>query len=62
MSDSSWTEYLRCPRCDQTGEAELFEVSLFQNQVVRVSGGFEIYTDRRGSDFRCKACLAPAVP
>ncbi|MES5487895.1 hypothetical protein QMZ05_34585 [Bradyrhizobium sp. INPA03-11B] len=62
MTNSSWTEILRCPKCRRTGHAELFEIAPFRNRILKVSEDFEIRTDERGSDFQCRTCKLPALP
>lgn len=59
---TSWIEHLRCPRCGKTGDAELFEISPFNNGFRKVPEGFEVVTSEFGSDFNCKTCGIPVAP
>lgn len=62
MRNSTWTEFLRCPRCPRTGYARLSEITPFRNRIDRVPEGFEILHDERGSDFQCTTCRVPVLP
>lgn len=61
MSYSTWTEFLRCPRSQRTGHAQLSEILPFRNRIDLVPEGFEILHDERGNDFQCKTCRVPAL-
>lgn len=54
-----WIEHLRCPRCSKTGDAELVELSPFNNDFLTVPEGFEIITNEYGRDFGCVTCKIP---
>ncbi|NEU96984.1 hypothetical protein [Bradyrhizobium uaiense] len=62
MSNSTWTEFLRCPRCQRTGHAQLSEVTPFRNRIDLIPEGFEIRRDERSSDFQRATCRVPVLP
>lgn len=62
MRYSTWTEFLRCLRCQRTGHAQLSEILPFRNRIDLIPEGFEILHDERGNDFQCKTCRVPALP
>jgi hypothetical protein len=57
-----WIEYLRCPKCSKTGDAELFEISAFNNGFRRIPDGFKVADLRHGKDFYCGTCDIPVAP
>ncbi len=59
---TSWTEHLRCPKCANTGDAELFEISPFNNGFRKVPEGFNVVAGKFGKDFHCEACMIPVAP
>lgn len=59
MAMASWIEHLKCPRCGKTGEAELFEISPFNNGFRKVPEGFMVVVGEYGSEFYCIACGIP---
>jgi hypothetical protein len=62
MNITNWVEHLRCPTCRKTGDAELFEVSPFNNRLSRISDGFKVVTVQYGKEFYCETCDIPVVP
>lgn len=58
----TWIEHLRCPRCGNTGDAELIEVSQFNNEFLKVPEGFEVVTNEFGRTFHCATCKIPVEP
>jgi hypothetical protein len=59
---TDWIEHLRCPRCAKTGDAELFEISPFNNGFRKVPDGFKVVTGPFGKDLHCVACVIPVAP
>jgi hypothetical protein len=59
---TDWVEHLRCPECGKTGDAELFEISPFNNGVRRIADGFKVVAVQYGKDFHCETCDIRAVP
>jgi hypothetical protein len=59
MTDLSWIEHLRCPRCGKTGDAELYEISRFNNGFRHIPDGFKVVLNQYGGDFCCEACAIP---
>lgn len=55
----TWIEHLRCPLCGKTGDAELVELSQFNNEFLKVPEGFEVFTNEFGRDFNCATCKMP---
>ena len=62
MNNTDWVEHLRCPKCGKTGDAELFEISPFNNGVRRIPDGFKVVTVQNGKDFHCVTCNIRVVP
>jgi hypothetical protein len=59
--DDHWVEVLRCPRCKNTGTAELSETgSLFDIKVHSVPEGFRVFESEHGFNFHCSSCDCPA--
>ena len=56
MTGHRWTEYMKCPNCGKTGQAELVEVSQFNNRFERVPVGFKVVTGQYGSGLHCETC------
>jgi len=56
MTELTWIERLKCPRCGKTGTAELYEISRFNNGFRHIPDGFKVVTNRYGSDFQCETC------
>jgi hypothetical protein len=44
MTDARWIEHVRCPNCGKTGQAELVEVSQFNNRFEIVPIDFKVIT------------------
>ena len=61
MTISDWIEHVRCPKSGKTGDAELFEISPFNNGV-RVPDEFKVVTVQHGHNFHCETCDIPVVP
>jgi hypothetical protein len=60
---TDWIEHLRCPKCSKTGDAELFEISPFNNGFRRVpDDGFKVAALGYGKDFYCGTCDIPVAP
>ena len=55
----SWIEHLRCPKCRKTGDAELYEISQFNNGFRKVPDGFKVIVGEFGSEFYCATCDIP---
>ena len=62
MTISDWIEHVRCPKSGKTGDAELFEISPFNNGVRRVPDEFKVVTVQHGRNFHCGTCDIPVVP
>jgi hypothetical protein len=62
MTDARWIEHVRCPNCGKTGQAELVEVSQFNNRFEIVPIGFKVITEQYGSNLYCETCNVPVVP
>jgi len=45
-----------------TGDAELFEISPFNNGLRRISDGFKVVTVQYGKEFHCEICDISVVP
>ena len=56
-----WIECIRCKNCGKTGQAELVEVSQFDNRFERVPVGFKVMTGEYGSELYCEICNVPVV-
>jgi len=64
-TDDHWVEILRCPRCKNTGTAELTEIGSSHDIKVkadRVPEGFTIFETEYGINFYCSSCDIPAQP
>jgi hypothetical protein len=61
MIITDWIEHLRCPKCRKTGDAELFEISPFNNGFRRIPDGFKVVTVPYGKDFYCETCEVPVA-
>jgi hypothetical protein len=61
MTGDSWTENLKCPRCNRRGVAALSEISQFNNRFDIVPDGFKAVQTEYGPDFHCEACNVPVV-
>jgi hypothetical protein len=48
-------------QCRETDDAELFEISPFNNGFRRIPDGFKVVTVQYGKEFRCETCDFPAV-
>jgi hypothetical protein len=61
MTDADhWVEVLRCPRCKNTGDAELSEIgSYFDVKVDSVPEGFVVRESEYGINFYCSSCDCP---
>jgi hypothetical protein len=56
-----WVEVLRCPRCKNTGTAELSELgSSFDIKVDSLPEGFRVFESEHGINFYCSSCDCPA--
>ena len=62
MTSTDWVEHIRCPKCRKTGDAELFEISPFNNGVRRIPDGFKVVTVQYGKEFHCATCDIPVMP
>ena len=62
MVITDWIEYLRCPECSKAGDAELFEISPFNNGFRRIPDGFRLVTGQYGKEFYCETCAIPVCP
>jgi hypothetical protein len=61
--DEEWNETLRCPMCDKTGLASLFQGEDDEVPTVRtVPDGFKVVTVKNGIDFRCVGCEVAVKP
>lgn len=58
---NGWTEHLRCLKCGKTGDAELFEISQFNNDFRKVPEGFKVVVGEFGSEFYCASCEIPSL-
>jgi hypothetical protein len=54
-------EHLRCPKCRKICDAELFEISPFNNGFRRIPDGFKVATVQYGKEFHCETCDIPVV-
>jgi hypothetical protein len=61
MIITEWVEHLRCPKCVKTGDAELFEISPFNNGFRRIPDGSKVVTVQYGKEFHCETCDIPVV-
>ncbi len=61
MTELTWTERLKCPRCGKEGTAELCEISQFNNEFRLIPDGFKVITNQYGSDFQCVTCATAAA-
>jgi hypothetical protein len=62
MTDQ-WNEQLRCPRCRNTGTANLSQDS--DAEIPTVDGvpeGFKAVQTEYGPNFHCGTCDVPALP
>jgi hypothetical protein len=62
MTITDWVEHLRCPKCGKTSDAELFEISPFNNGFRRIPDGFKVVTVQYGKVFHCETCDILEVP
>ena len=56
-----WIEHFTCPKCGKTGDAELSEVSQFENHFETVPAGFKIVEGLFGSDLECETCKVAII-
>jgi uncharacterized protein YbaR (Trm112 family) len=56
MQDEHWIEILKCPRCGNTGLAELSENDAYEGHENLVPAGFKAVYRRHGVAFYCVGC------
>ncbi|MBB1092117.1 hypothetical protein HUU61_12510 [Rhodopseudomonas palustris] len=57
----TWIEHIECPSCGKTGDAELSEVSLFENTFDTVPTGFKVVKNLYGGELECETCKVAAL-
>ena len=60
MTGFRWTEIFKCPKCGMRGQAELVEVSPFNNRFEHVPAGFRTVIGQYGApELYCETCNIP---